>query len=240
MKKHLPNIITLCNLLCGVIATYSAIKGHILYASLFILLGIFFDFFDGLTARLLNVALAIGKELDSLADVITSGVAPGFILFEILSSTTCCEQIKWIALLMPAFSAYRLAKFNLDERQHHSFIGLPTPANALIWVGIGLMTANDTALLGDGWKIALSIISIATDLLLISELAMFSLKFDFHRMDWKSNRTRYIFLTGSIIIIVATVLFAAQPSHIFGCMPLIIIWYIILSIMDRPKERCND
>ena len=138
MKKQIPNLITLCNLLCGVLSVWSATSDTpvlgmppLTAAAGFIMLGIFFDFFDGMTARLLGVASPVGKELDSLADVITSGIAPAFILFYILVGHPMA-WLKFIAFLIPAFAAYRLAKFNLDERQHHSFLGLPAPANALI------------------------------------------------------------------------------------------------------------
>ena len=143
MKKHIPNIITLSNLVCGTLAVWQALQGNLICAALFIFLGAFFDFFDGMTARLLHVQSAIGKELDSLSDVVTFGVAPGFIVFSLLESVTSqmgtMGWLKFVALLMPALSSYRLAKFNLDERQTSSFIGLPTPANAMVWAAYGII-----------------------------------------------------------------------------------------------------
>ncbi|MBF1629293.1 MAG: CDP-alcohol phosphatidyltransferase family protein, partial [Prevotella sp.] len=148
MKKHIPNSITCCNLISGCIATAFAFTGDIKVALLWIIIGAVFDFFDGMTARLLHVSSPIGKELDSLADDITFGVAPSTIIFsqlQLMSYPEFLEPLRpylpFVAYIMAAFSALRLAKFNLDERQALGFIGLPTPANALFWgsllVGIG-------------------------------------------------------------------------------------------------------
>ena len=223
IRKQIPNLITLCNLLCGVLSIKNALTGDLQVAGIWIIAGIVFDFFDGLAARVLGVSSAIGKELDSLADVVTSGVAPGFILFQMLSGLTICNEIKYLALLIPAFSAYRLAKFNLDERQSHSFLGLPAPSNALIWVGFAIAGVNfsNTALF------AIAALSLLTDWLLISEMPMFSLKFDFKRLAWKDNATRYLFLIGAIIIIAVLL----QKS-----LPAVIGWYIILSFLTRNQE----
>lgn len=140
IKKHIPNSITCCNLISGCIATTFAFAGDAKMALLWIIIGAVFDFFDGMSARLLHVSSPIGKELDSLADDVTFGVAPATILFSELSVLEypgvllgIKDYIPYVAFLMAAFSALRLAKFNLDERQTTSFIGLPTPANALFW-----------------------------------------------------------------------------------------------------------
>lgn len=239
MKKQIPNLITLSNLTCGVIATYFAIQGQLHIAALFICLGIFFDFFDGLTARLLNVASSLGKELDSLADVITSGVAPAFILFNILQASTI-HWLPFVAFLMPAFSAYRLGKFNIDTRQSHSFRGLPVPATALIWASIGicysypqithiaLLPLNDIHL----WlfsQIGLIIIAIASilfDIIMISDIPMFALKFK--NLHWNENKLRFIFLITSLILLI---LFG-----IFG-LALVILYYICLSIFTQKSIK---
>lgn len=141
MKKHIPNSITCCNLISGCIATAFAFGGNIEMALLWIIIGAVFDFFDGMTARLLHVSSPIGKELDSLADDVTFGVAPSTIIFsqlQVMVYPTMLEPLRdylpFVAYIMAAFSALRLAKFNLDERQALGFIGLPTPANALFWV----------------------------------------------------------------------------------------------------------
>ena len=134
MKKHIPNTITCCNLISGCIATYFAFMGDYRMALLFIVIGAVFDFFDGMVARLLHVSSPIGKELDSLADDITFGFAPSAIIFSYLCTFHIhAPFVPFLAFVMAAFSALRLAKFNLDERQALGFIGLPTPANALFW-----------------------------------------------------------------------------------------------------------
>ena len=229
MRRQIPNIITLCNLTCGVVAVWMATQGLLLWAALFILLGIFFDFFDGLAARLLNVPSALGKELDSLADLVTSGVAPAFILFALIGASPL-HDLRYIAFLTPAFAAYRLAKFNLDERQHSSFIGLPAPAAALMWVGLAIANSNPTYhqwLASTTGAIALAALSLVVAVLMVSELPMFSLKFDFKRMSWRDNSTRYIFL------IVCSALAALLREF---SLPCIILWYIILSCICSAKS----
>ena len=138
IKKHIPNTITCCNLISGCIATYWAFCGNYEMALLFIIIGAVFDFFDGMSARLLGVSSPIGKELDSLADLITFGLAPSVMLMQSIRLNTVNSNYDWgywplVCLLMAAFSALRLAKFNVDTRQTDSFIGLATPANALFW-----------------------------------------------------------------------------------------------------------
>lgn len=229
IRRQIPNLITLGNLLCGVIAIAAALRGDLTGASLMICLGIFLDFFDGLAARLLNVASPLGKELDSLSDVVTSGVAPGFILWNILSNGVgekWPEFLPYTALLIPLFAAYRLAKFNIDSRQSHSFLGLPTPANALIWVGVALTPALPMDELT--FIIVLIVVSLITDVLMVSELPMFSLKFNFKDMSWKSNSVQYLFFIGCAAIIVA--------SRQWYAISLIILWYIILSAITQKKH----
>lgn len=229
IRRQIPNLITLGNLLCGVIAIAAALRGDLTGASLMICLGIFLDFFDGLAARLLNVASPLGKELDSLSDVVTSGVAPGFILWNILCNGVgekWPEFLPYTALLIPLFAAYRLAKFNIDSRQSHSFLGLPTPANALIWVGVALTPALPMDELT--FIIALIVVSLITDVLMVSELPMFSLKFNFKDMSWKSNSVQYLFFIGCAAIIVA--------SRQWYAISLIILWYIILSAITQKKH----
>lgn len=251
IKRQIPNTITLCNLTCGVLASIYAVKSEItsydtftegsgpMYlaiAATFILLGIFFDFFDGLSARLLKVSSPLGKELDSLADVITSGIAPGLILFEILSTSTNLVWLKYIALLTPALAAYRLAKFNLDTRQSHSFLGLPTPANALIWVGIAYIycfaPVSEVGLLFENTGLlAMAIISVCTAILMIGELPMFSLKFNFKDMSWKTNQVQYIFLAGCVALIIALRQFS---------LSFVILWYIALSLIINKKKPSHE
>ena len=198
VKRQIPNLITLGNLTFGVLACYHAALGSLREAAVCIMAGIFLDFFDGLAARLLKVASPVGKELDSLADVVTSGVAPALILFHIIGMLSAYndypELLEWLcytAFLIPAFSAYRLAKFNLDTRQSHSFLGLPVPSNALIWVGLALSLYNVYAipafLSSLLFPCILVAVSLVTDILMVSELPMFSLKFNFKDLSWKTN-----------------------------------------------------
>ena len=238
MKKQIPNLITLGNLLCGVLACIFSYEETLHIAALFICLGIFLDFFDGMAARLLNVASSIGKELDSLADVVTSGVAPGMMLYVMLVQLSDLPWLKYTALLIPLFAAYRLAKFNIDTRQSHSFLGLPVPANALIWVGIALYFSlpqfNESPHFGTNYPVFaffLVAVSIITDILMVSEVPMFSLKFNFKDMSWKTNRPQYTFLIVCAIIIAAT--------RQWYALSLIIIWYIILSLITSKRQNAE-
>ena len=226
MKREIPNLITLCNLLCGVIASYVAVQGEIRLAALLICLGIVFDFFDGMTARLLGVSSPMGKELDSLADVVTSGVAPAMILLQMLQEHAPDGRVAAVAFLMPLFAAYRLAKFNLDTRQSHSFLGLPVPSNALIWVGVAL----SGSLVPSTWPmVALFVlVSLVGDVLMVLELPLFSLKFNFKELSWRTNRVQYIFLIGCALII------ALLRDWI--SISVIILWYIVLSAFTQRKH----
>lgn len=210
MKRQLPNIITCCNLICGCIAVSAALMGNMPGAFLFVILGAVFDFFDGMTARLLHVSSPIGKELDSLADVITFGTAPAMMLFVMLhhvpypafleqSVPTFVTLLPYLAFIMAGFSAYRLAKFNLDERQATSFIGLPTPANALFWGA--LIVGGEQRLVSQPLSLPLLLLLlVAACWLLVAELPMFALKFKHWR--WQGNQVRYLFLMASLLLII--------------------------------------
>ena len=221
MKKHIPNTITCCNLISGCIATWFAFNSDYRMALLFIIVGAVFDFFDGMSARLLHVSSNIGKELDSLADDITFGFAPSAIVFSYLSSFHIhLILIPFLAFIMAAFSALRLAKFNLDERQALGFIGLPTPANALFWGAlIGGLHGNQIYFEGMEWCIIVGI--FISSYLLISEIPMFALKFK--TWGWKGNEIKYIFLLTCIPML----LFLG----IFG-LAAVIAWYVILSAVN--------
>lgn len=143
LTKHIPNTLTMLNLCSGGIACVFALERDYRMAMLFIVIGAVFDFFDGMSARLLKVSSPIGKELDSLADDISFGLAPSLIVFSLLGEMTggaegVMRYLPYTAFIMAAFSGLRLAKFNLDERQSESFIGLPTPANALLWSSLAV------------------------------------------------------------------------------------------------------
>ena len=234
MKKHIPNSITCCNLISGCIATGFAFAGNIKVALLLIIIGAVFDFFDGMLARLLNVSSPIGKELDSLADVITFGLAPSTIIFSqlhVMSYPTFLEPLRdylpYAAFIMAAFSALRLAKFNLDERQALGFIGLPTPANALFWgsllVGVGEKLETRP------WALYFILAGVLiSSWLLVSEIPMFALKFK--HWSFKGNEVKYLCLITCCPLVV-----------IFGIssFAIIIAWYVILSaiVKQSPTQQ---
>lgn len=238
MKKHIPNAITCCNLLCGCMATFLAFRGAIqtgpyllLWAFCFIIGGAVFDFFDGFVARLLGVSSPIGKELDSLADVITFGLAPAAVVFALLRWLVPegWGNVAYVAFLIAAFSALRLAKFNLDTRQTMGFIGLPTPANALFWSGLALTLMQNRELCEENGKAVtfLLLIGILVSCwLLICELPMFALKF--HDYKWRSNRLRYGFIIVSAAIIVAVVI-----AKWWAGLPLIVVLYVMTSLFSQ-------
>ena len=245
MKKHIPNIITSLNLLCGCIAILFAVSGDLVAASFFVLTGMFLDFFDGLAARLLSVQSQVGLQLDSLADMVTFGVVPGIVMFQLLNKSITkqaletgfenSETMLWfgenmsfipfIGLMIVLASAYRLAKFNVDSRQTDSFIGLPTPANTLLIISLPLIyefqytELIDNVIFNKWFLIALTIIS---SLLLNAEISLFSLKFK--TWDFATNKFRYVFLGISVITIIALK---------FIAIPIIIMLYIFLSLFKK-------
>ena len=231
LKKHIPNTITCCNLISGCIATFWAFQSYYIMALLFIVIGAVFDFFDGMSARLLHVSSPIGKELDSLADCITFGFAPSAIVFSKLNElfalpyTFPNEWVPFLAFIMAAFSALRLAKFNLDERQALGFIGLPTPANALFWgsliVGLGDLMGN---LPYAFWLILLG--TFVSSWLLVSEIPMFALKFK--TWGWKGNEVKYVFLITCIPLLILL--------GISG-LAVIIAWYVLLSVVNNTHSK---
>jgi len=216
IKKHIPNFITSLNLYAGCLAIYYGFRGDYELVLLFVLLAAVFDFADGLAARLLHAYSPMGKELDSLADVVSFGVAPGILVLSMLTQSNLPYWVAFSGFIIPVFSALRLAKFNIDERQTSSFIGIPTPANALFWVGMGYSFSE--VLIANPWYI-LAFTFIFSGLL-VSELPMFSLKFK--SLKWKDNQVQYIFLMVSILLIA---LFQANA------LALIIGWYILFSIL---------
>lgn len=227
MKKHIPNTITCCNLISGCIATYFAFMGNFQTALLFIIIGAVFDFFDGMVARLLHVSSPIGKELDSLADDITFGFAPSAIVFEYLRPET--ELLPFLVFIMAAFSALRLAKFNLDERQAMGFIGLPTPANALFWgsliVGAGEWMKTAPLIAPNLSLIVLAGVFVSC-YLLVSEIPMFALKFK--TWGWKGNDIKYIFLITCIPMLAMLGI---------GGLAAVIAWYVVLSLFSNAQQK---
>ena len=231
IKKHIPNTVTCLNLFSGCIAGVAAFNGNYEAALWFIILSAVFDFFDGLLARTLNAHSIIGKDLDSLADDISFGLAPSLVVFSLFKEMHYPDAILFLAPYLPytaflisVFSALRLAKFNNDTRQTTSFIGLPVPANALFWAS--LVAGNHDWLLSSQCNpIYLFILVCLFSWLLVSEIPMFSLKFK--NLSWKDNKVSFIFLIICIplFIVFKTLGFAA-----------IIVWYILLSLITR-KQR---
>ncbi len=218
--KHIPNTITCMNLFSGCICCVMAIWHFYDYALLCIILSAIFDFFDGLAARTLNAHSIIGKDIDSLADDISFGLAPGAIMFSFLSDLLIGEEgwlefVPFAAFLIAVFSALRLAKFNNDSRQTTSFYGLPVPANALFWAA--LVSGSYEWLLSIPWWVVMIAILISC-WLLVSELPMFSLKFK--NLSWADNKVQFLFLAVS-----AALLFFGVSG-----IALIILWYIALSV----------
>ena len=231
LTKHIPNTLTSCNLVSGCIAIVFALNANYTMALTFIVVVAVFDFFDAMSARLLGVSSPIGKELDSLADVVTFGVAPSSMIYTLLLTLdksgwneTLASAVPYVAFVMAAFSAIRLAKFNLDERQTTSFIGLPTPANALFWAA--LIVGSEDMLVAQSHVILLLIVLVfISSWLLVAEIPMFALKFK--HWGWHENRIKYVFLVSCLPILL-----------IFGIsgISVIIAWYICLSIITSRKN----
>lgn len=230
--RNIPNSITCCNLISGCIATYNAFLGDIRMALLWIIVGAVFDFFDGMSARLLKVSSPIGKELDSLADDITFGFAPSAIIFYELSIMEYPSELlmlkpylPYFAFVMAAYSALRLAKFNLDERQSLGFIGLPTPANALFWGALFVGAQNFMESTAYMLPVVLLMICVSC-WLLIAEVPMFALKFK--QWGWKGNKVKYIFLISCLPLLM-----------IFGitAFSVIIAWYVVLSVVVNLRNK---
>ncbi len=230
ITRHIPNFVTCCNLFSGCISTVMAFQANYEAAILFIILGATFDFFDGMLARLLGVSGPLGKELDSLADDITFGLAPSMIVFSLFKEvqypafmSEWTNFFPYTAFIIAAFSALRLGKFNIDPRQSSSFIGLPTPANALFWGS--LVVGGHSFLISDSFNaIYLFALVLLMSYLLIAELPMFSLKFK--NLSWKDNKISYIFL------LVCIPLLAVFRISGFAA---IILWYILLSLLTKKK-----
>ena len=245
LKKHIPNSITCGNLLCGCLGIVASFDNRLDYAFYFVILAAVLDFLDGFAARLLKVSSPIGKDLDSLADMVTFGVLPGFIMFRMIafSSLVLGNEVstlfKLVSFIIPVFSAIRLAKFNNDPRQTDGFIGLATPANTIFISSLGYILFNKfRPSTGGGWQYVLPatdpwkdlqflnhpyylcIIATVMSLLLVSEIPLFALKFK--NFGWPDNKIRYIFL---IITTVLLILFQVIA------LPFIILLYILLSVI---------
>ena len=231
IKNNIPNTVTCLNLFSGCIACVMAFEARYDLALLFIILSAVFDFFDGLLARALDAHSIIGKDLDSLADNISFGVAPSLVVFSLLKEMHYSAGIEFLAPYLPyaaflisIFSALRLAKFNNDTRQTSSFVGLPVPANALFWASLVVGTHS--------WLISeschpfyLLLLVCVFSGLLVSEIPMFSLKFK--NLSWKDNKTSFIFLIVCIPLLVLLQISAFAA---------IIVWYILLSVFTEKSK----
>lgn len=241
MRKYfgwVPNFITILNLMCGSIAIIAAFNNYLHISAILIFIAAVFDFFDGMSARLLHAYSDIGKQLDSLADIVSFGLTPSIIVYQLIREMTNVEItifdqlsietiLPYVAFLIVIFSALRLAKFNIDERQTESFVGLPTPAIAIFFASLTLLIKfklydiNVFIILG---------LVVFMSVLLVAEIPMFSLKFKHFR--FKQNEIKYVFLFISIVLIVLLKIIA---------LPIIIILYVLISIGNniffRPKLK---
>ncbi|MCQ2211242.1 MAG: CDP-diacylglycerol--serine O-phosphatidyltransferase [Paludibacteraceae bacterium] len=222
------------NLFSGCVSIVLAFHGFFLWALLFILLAGVFDFCDGMAARLLHTSSVIGKELDSLADVVSFGLAPSMIIFKHIDNISDSEWVMFLAFFIAVFSALRLAKFNVDTRQTSSFIGLPTPPNAIFFAS--LLSITDPMMpvpsylgremfmpiLNNLWVI-LFLVAIFS-YLLVAEIPMFSLKFK--NLSWSDNKVRFIFLILSALLLIVFQLAA---------FPFIILLYLVMSVVTAYK-----
>ena len=230
MKKYIPNFITLLNLFCGSVAVIFAVNGNMKLTALFVFLGVFFDFFDGLFARKLKVQGELGLQLDSLADMVTSGLVPGLVMFYLFDlgksdASVFDNYLPYLGLLITLASAYRLAKFNIDSNQTDSFIGLPTPANALLILSLPLIMEFQNsdimnAIILNKWF--LIGVTLLSSYLLNANLKLLALKFK--TWDFKDNAARYLLIILSIVLLVVLQ---------FAAIPLIILCYIIISLLNK-------
>ncbi|MCX6245656.1 MAG: CDP-diacylglycerol--serine O-phosphatidyltransferase [Bacteroidetes bacterium] len=242
MKKHIPNFLTTLNLASGLVSITLVMQGNLVWAAIFIFIATVFDYLDGTAARLLKAFSELGKQLDSLADLVSFGVAPGLIIYQLLSDhciNGCNILERWhvipyFALLIPVCSALRLAKFNIDLRQTENFIGLPTPANAIFFASIPLIIQTQTRLytfIQLDFLVAffsiprvLAVLSVFFSYLLVSEFKLFSLKFK--SLEWKGNEHRYIFLILSLALLVV---------FSVNAIPMTIVAYLLLSLIYQKK-----
>jgi len=236
IKNHIPNLLTLCNMLAGILSIYIGMQGDLVLASYLILIGAIFDFSDGFAARLLNAYSEMGKQLDSLADLITFGVAPGFIVFSLISQSIETNSLDFayilpfLGFMIPLFGALRLAKFNIDENQQTSFLGMPTPAVAILIASFPLI--KDYLYQDQGFVYSIITntyfllgVAIATSLLMVIPLPMFAFKFKTYAV--AENKLKYSFLLVSLVLLLWLQ---------FVAIPIIIALYILLSIIVYLKD----
>lgn len=220
MQRHIPNFLTACNLVCGCLGIIALIEGWNTPIAYFVWTACIFDFFDGFAARLLRISSPIGKELDSLADVVSFGALPALFMYQAIAAESPYPYLPYTALLIAVCSALRLAIFNLDETQSDSFKGLPTPANAIFLTALPFLNPPVHDLIYK--PVVLVIISVVFSLLLVSRFELFALKFK--NFTWSDNKIRFIFLVLSVLLLAILHLAA---------LPFIILSYIALSLGVR-------
>jgi CDP-diacylglycerol---serine O-phosphatidyltransferase len=218
IQKHVPNTITLLNLLCGCIALVFVSKADFVSGFAFVCLGIFLDFFDGFFARLFQVSSPLGLQLDSLADMVTSGVVPGYVMYLMLAELTDNPYMPFVGFAITLGACFRLANFNIDTRQSDSFIGLPTPANALFFLSLPLVPEFEL-LQSIPFLVVLSLLSA---FVMNAEIPLFSLKIK--KFNFKDNLLQIVFLTLSLLLLVV---------FRFLGIPLIIVMYVLLSVLNN-------
>ena len=232
MKKHIPNFVTCLNLFSGCLGIVFAFQGNLTWASYAIVIAAILDFFDGMLARLLKAYSEIGKELDSLADVVSFGVLPSVIIYHLFALSPQPEfDVTWLSLsafVIAVFSALRLAKFNIDTRQSENFIGLPTPASALLIASFPLIIAESNTYFADfilnTWF--LLIFSLTMSMLLVAEVPLISLKFK--TLDLKENMLRYILVITSVLLLL---------FFKFEAVPMIIMVYFMISLVQFRRQK---
>ena len=223
LKKHIPNFITTLNLLAGCFSVYFALHGQLIHASWMIGLAAIFDFLDGAAARLLKSQSPMGKVLDSLADIVSFGLAPGFIAMMLIAIAKPVWQfLPFLALLVPVFSALRLAKFSIDDRQTEHFLGVPTPANALLFASFPLILSHPSPFIPVesilGKPVIMSVIVVVTSALLVIDRPILSMKFkDF---SWLHNRPRYLLIGLTVVLL---------PLLSYAAVPIVFLAYLLIS-----------
>ncbi len=234
IKKNIPNAITCGNLLCGCLALVSIFNGDLITSAILVSIAAILDFFDGFAARILKVSGEMGKQLDSLADMVTFGVVPGATMFKMMnaSQNNVESYLPYFAFLITIFSALRLAKFNIDTRQSSSFIGVPTPASSLLICTLPLINRFQFQL-GSFYVPSITLnfyflllLAILISYLMVAELPLFALKFK--TFGWADNIIRYVFLISSLLLLIV--------FH-FIAIPIIIFLYIVLSIINNIKTK---
>lgn len=233
----IPNMLTLGNLICGASATVALlVAGDYALAFWLVVIAAVFDFFDGFTARLLGSSSAIGVELDSLADMVSFGLVPSIAMFCLMGDAASCGWIpaeyasyaQYVTFIIVAFSALRLAKFNIDDTQHTEFCGLPTPANGLFCLSLAMLMSSGSIVLS---KEIVLVTSIVMAYLLISPIRMFALKFKGY--GWRGNEIRYLFILLSVVLLVVFTKYA---------VPAIILIYVTVSAIRwalLPKKSAD-